>query len=89
LRYRVSKSVLRASLEGEEVLLSTETDQYHVVNATGRTIIAEFDAGRSLEEAVEALVADTGKPADKVRRDVAEFVQALLSRGLLELIDQA
>jgi hypothetical protein len=89
LRYRVSKSVLRASLEGEEVLLSTETDQYHVVNATGRAIIAEFDAGRSLEEAVEALVADTGKPADKVRRDVAEFVQALLSRGLLEMIDQA
>jgi Coenzyme PQQ synthesis protein D (PqqD) len=89
LRYRVSKSVLRASLEGEEVLLSTETDQYHVVNATGRAVIAEFDAGRSLEEAVETLVADTGKPAEKVRRDVAEFVQALLSRGLLETVDQA
>jgi coenzyme PQQ synthesis protein D (PqqD) len=89
LRYRVSKSVLRASLEGEEVLLSTETDQYHVVNATGRAVIAEFEAGRSLEEAVETLVADTGKPADKVRRDVDDFVQALLSRGLLETVDQA
>ena len=89
MRYRVSKSVLRASLEGEEVLLSTETDQYHVVNATGRAVIAEFDAGRSLEEAVEALVADTGKPADTVRRDVAAFVQALLSRGLLETVAQA
>jgi Coenzyme PQQ synthesis protein D (PqqD) len=89
LRYRVSKSVLRASLEGEDVLLSTETDQYHVVNATGRAVIAEFDAGRSFEEAVEALVADTGEPADKVRRDVGDFVQALLSRGLLEPVDQA
>jgi hypothetical protein len=89
LRYRVSKSVLRASLEGEEVLLSTETDQYHVVNATGRAVIAEFDAGRSLEEAVETLVADSGQPADTVRRDVAAFVHALLSRGLLETVDQA
>ena len=89
MRYRVSKSVLRASLEGEEVLLSAETDQYHVVNATGRVVIAEFDAGRSVEEAVNTLVADSGKPADKVRRDVAEFVQALLSRGLLETVDQA
>jgi Coenzyme PQQ synthesis protein D (PqqD) len=89
LRYRVSKAVLRASLEGEEVLLSTKTDQYHVVNATGRAVIAEFDAGRSLEEAVETLVADSGRPADKVRRDVVEFVQALLSRGLLETVDQA
>lgn len=69
--------------------MSTETDQYHVVNATGRAVIAEFDAGRSVEEAVETLVADSGKPADKVRRDVAEFVQALLSRGLLEAVDQA
>ena len=60
-----------------------------MVNATGRAVIAEFDAGRSLEEAVETLVADTGKPADKVRRDVADFVQALLSRGLLETVDQA
>lgn len=89
MRYRVSKSVLRASLQGEEVLLSTETDQYHVVNATGRAVIAEFDAGRSLEEAVESLVADSGQPADKVRRDVDEFVQALLSRGLIETADQA
>jgi Coenzyme PQQ synthesis protein D (PqqD) len=89
LRYRVSKSVLRASLEGEEVLLSTDTDQYHVVNATGRAVIAEFDAGRSLEEAVETLIADSGEPADKVRRDVADFVQALLSRGLLETADRA
>ena len=46
MRYRVSKSVLRASLQGEEVLLSTETDQYHVVNATGRAVIAEFEASR-------------------------------------------
>ncbi len=89
MRYRVSKSVLRAGLEGEEVLLSTDTDQYHVVNATGRAVIAEFDAGRSLEETVDTLVADSGEPADKVRRDVAEFVQALLSRGLLETVDQA
>ena len=89
MRYRVSKSVLRASLEGEEVLLSTDTDQYHVVNDTGLAVIAEFDAGRSLEEAVATLVADTGKPADTVRRDVTDFVQALLSRGLLETVDQA
>ena len=70
-RYR-SRSTFCVNLEGEEVLLSTETDQYHVVNATGLAVIAEFDAGRSLEEAVEALVADTGEPADKVRRDVAD-----------------
>jgi hypothetical protein len=81
--YRIPPSVLRANLEAEEVLLNTDTGQYHVLNETGRTVASLLETGGTADEAATALATRTGTPIDQVRGDVETFVQALLDRGLL------
>ena len=83
-RYRIPEGVLRARLEGEEVMLNPDSGVYHLLNDTGRSLTLLFDDGRSLEEAAVALAEKTGAPMDRVERDVRSFVDAMLERHLLE-----
>ena len=79
------EGVLRAELDGEEVLLNPATGVYHLLNPTGRRLVVELDAGSSLEQVVDAM-ARAGSAADieRVRSDSASFVKGMLERGLLE-----
>ncbi len=83
-RYRIPRSVLRAELEGDEVLLNPETGVYHLVNDTGKTILDSLVEGGSLRECIEQLALDTGQPLDRISRDAEAFVTAMLERQLLE-----
>ena len=83
--YRIPASVLRANLEAEEVLLNTDTGQYHVLNETGRGVVSSLEAGGTPGDAAVDLATSTGAPLDRVRGDVETFVQALVERGLLDV----
>lgn len=83
-RFRLPPTVLRASLDEEEVLLNTETGVYHLVNATGRALLASFEAGLDLEGAARRLTEETGRAPDRVLSDSRAFVRAMAQRGLLE-----
>ena len=85
-RYRMPEGVLRAELDGEEVLLNPATGVYHLLNSTGRRLIVEFDQGSPLEQAVDATAAGSVADIKRVRSDSASFVAAMLERGLLEEI---
>ena len=39
-RYRMPDGVLRADLDGDEVLLNPTTGAYHLLNQTGRQVVA-------------------------------------------------
>jgi len=80
---RLAPSVMRAKLADDEVLLNTETGQYHLVNRTGREVIGEIERSGTTGAARDRLVAETGAAPDVVDGDVASFVDALLARGLL------
>jgi hypothetical protein len=84
MRYRVCEGVLRAQLEGEEVLLNPSTGMYHLLNATGRQLLAEFDRGLSLEQAATVLAESVGIEAEQVRTDSSAFIADMIERGLLE-----
>jgi hypothetical protein len=84
MAYQVPHHVLRARLEGEEVLLNEETGAYHVLNPTGRRVMEGLEEGRDPDELIAAIVAETGEELRVVAEDVASFVSALLGRGLLE-----
>jgi hypothetical protein len=84
--YLVPPSVLRASIDTEEVLLNTSTGRYHVLNETGRAVVATVVAGRTPAEAALQLAADTGASEEMVRRDVDAFIDALVDRGLLHVV---
>jgi hypothetical protein len=80
--YRLADGVLRAELENQEVLLNPATGQYHLLNKTGRRVLALWEQGSSTEEIEELLVAEGG-PGGTVGSDVASFVRALEERGLI------
>lgn len=82
--YRVASGVLRAELEGEEVLLNPATGQYHLINATGREILEAWERGLSSDEAVGAIAERFHKPFEEVDDDARRFATALIERGLLE-----
>lgn len=84
MRYRLGEGVLRADLEGQEVLLNPETGMYHILNPTARRLIAEMEAGSSIEDAVRDLAEATGEPHERIARDAHAFLDAMLSRRLLE-----
>lgn len=83
-RYRIPSGVLRAALEEEEVLLNTETGVYHLLNRTGRALLASFEEGAGLDEATRRLAEETGEAVERVAADAGEFVRAMLARRLLE-----
>ena len=83
--YRIPSAVLRADVGDEDVLLNTETGQYHVLNETGRTVLSVLEAGSTTDEAATTLATRTGTPIEQVRGDVETFVQALVDRRLLSV----
>jgi coenzyme PQQ synthesis protein D (PqqD) len=83
-QYRVPSGVLRAELEGEEVLLNPSRGIYHLVNETGRAVLNRLEEGKTLEEVVDELSTTWEQPQSTVQADAQLFVDALLERGLLE-----
>ena len=83
-RYEVTGRVLSADVEDQSVLLNTESGQYHLLNASGRAMLAALREGRTPEEIAADVAARTGAPAEDVRADVAAFVSGLADRGLIE-----
>jgi hypothetical protein len=76
--------VLRAKLDGDEVLLNPDTGVYHLLNPTGRLVVEGLDHGRTLNATVEMIASDTGADLMQVQSDAESFVRAMVDRGLLE-----
>ena len=83
-RYRAAQDVLRAEIDGEEVLLNTRTGVYHLVNRTGRSLLVLMEDGRSLEESVVEVAVREGQDPATVEADAAGFIDAMRERGLLQ-----
>jgi Coenzyme PQQ synthesis protein D (PqqD) len=83
-QYRVPDHVLRAPLEEGEVLLNPETGAYHLVNGTGRAILAELEAGLTVPDAAGRVSGTTGHPAKEVLEDTKQLVRSMMERGLLK-----
>jgi hypothetical protein len=85
--YRMPDGVLRAEVEGEQVLLNPDTGVYHLVNSTGLRVISLVEVGTSLDDIVEQISEEAGEPETRVRRDVTEFIRGMIERSLLESVD--
>lgn len=83
-RYSIPANVLRAEMDGREVLLNPETGMYHLLNRTGRDLLLEIQNGSAIEDAIVTLADRWETPEDTVRNDVRQFLAALEERGLVE-----
>jgi hypothetical protein len=82
--YRVPDGVLRAELDGDEVLLNPATGVYHLLNPTGRRVVEGFVEGASLDTLIATIASDSDTQVELVRSDTESFVRAMVERGLLE-----
>jgi uncharacterized membrane-anchored protein len=82
-RYVMPPQVLRAELEGQEVLLNPETGVYHLVNETGRELLDGLRDGLTLEEAAQRMAEHKRIPAGQAISDATRFVAEMAERGLL------
>lgn len=82
---RVPAGVVYRAFVKETVILNLDTGQYHGVNPTGGRMIAVLERSSSVREAATRLAEEFELEASEIERDLCEFCEALVERGLLQL----
>ncbi len=73
---------------GEALLLNRETELYHSLNPVAAAMWSALISSASTEEAVRRLLATFDVSAETLWRDLAEFIEGLRARGLVEVVDE-
>jgi phage baseplate assembly protein W len=81
-----AEGLVASDVNGEVVILSIEVGHFFHLNATGSRIWNLLDAPMTLAALSAAMAERFAVGADECRRDVTEFVQSMLERGLLERV---
>lgn len=75
--------VSRAMADGEMVLLDLRSEQYFALNDLGARTWECMAAGHSLDQMVADVSTESGQESEVVTRDVNEFLDDLISAGLV------
>jgi hypothetical protein len=85
LRVGIPQHVVYRDFVSETVLLNIQTGQYHGLNPTAGRMLSVLDRVNGVGEAAEQLAAEFGQPLERIRDDLSELCEGLLSRNLLEV----
>lgn len=72
-------------IDGEAVLVLSESGQINVLNSVGSRIWELADGTRSVDEITAAIVEEYDVSPQQAERDVNEFVQRLVEKEMLVL----
>jgi len=75
-------------MAGETVVLDMKSGMYYGMGAVAALIWSILDEPRSLEEIQAAVLAEYDIDQESCERDVAAFVDALKSAGLVEVVHE-
>jgi hypothetical protein len=81
----VPQHVVHRAFPTETVLLNLQTGQYHGLNPTAGRMFETLEETGDPWETVTRLANEFDLPVEVVQRDLGEFCDGLLGRGLLEL----
>jgi len=84
IRVAIPETVLFRDLDGEAVLLATESGKYFGLNEVGTRMWSLLHLHGDVEAVCNALLAEYDVPEARLREDVVGFVGALADRGLVE-----
>lgn len=70
-------------IDGELVLLDTSSGALHVLDRVAAAVWCELDGARTVDAIVEELSDAAGAETERVREDVARFLDQLGHSGLL------
>jgi hypothetical protein len=84
IRVAIPETVLFRDLDGEAVLLATESGKYFGLNEVGTRMWSLLHRYGDVEAVCHALFAEYDVPEARLREDVARFVGTLANRGLIK-----
>jgi hypothetical protein len=80
----VPQHVVYRHFPSETVVFNLQTGQYHGLNATAGSMLAELERAACLRDAAAAVAEEYAQPPAIVEQDMRELCDALLARGLIE-----
>jgi hypothetical protein len=82
-RITVPEHVVYRDFVEETVVLNLETGNYHGLNPTGGFMLDVLHRSATIREAVPEIAEAYGQPEAVIERDLLEFCDDLLARGLV------
>jgi hypothetical protein len=87
-RISVTKDVLINVVDGESVFLNLKDERYYGLDEISTSMWGALTTSESIQAAYESLLNEYDVDAERLRRDLDAFIEQLLERGLVELIDE-
>jgi hypothetical protein len=83
----IPKHVLVRVFENESVLLNLESENYHGLDDVGSRMWQALSESKTIQDAYEKLQSQYDVDAATLQKDLNEFVERLVQRGLVEIRD--
>jgi hypothetical protein len=84
-KVRLPDHVVFRRFAAETVVLNITTGKYHGLNPTAGRMLELLSAAGSVPEAATQMAAEYGRPVEEIERDMNDFCEGLLERGLIEV----
>jgi hypothetical protein len=84
IRVAIPETVLFRDLEGEAVLLATDSGKYFGLNEVGTRMWSLLRLHGDVEQVCQTLLAEFDVPEESLRQDVVQFIGTLADRGLIK-----
>ena len=79
--------VVFRSFASETVVLNLQTQKFHGLNASAGRMVEVLGREKTIARALTEIARDFGRPEDEIQPYLLEFVETMLERGLLVLVD--
>jgi hypothetical protein len=85
IRYRKPRHILFRIVQGDVIILNTETDTYYALENVGARIWHQLLKGKSIQLIIKEIQKEYNLRTEKrVKKDTMDLVKDLLKEGLLE-----
>jgi hypothetical protein len=85
-RFRLNADAVGAKvIDGEAIIVNVANGRYHSMDGSGAVVWQLMDAGRSIEEIVDALAQGYDVDPDRARTDVEQLSRELVDQDLMIL----
>lgn len=86
---RQNKKLVSSEMDGEIVMMHTETGKYFGLNSVGSTIWTLIDAPRSVQSIVEVLHNRYEVSREQCENEVFSFIESMIKKDVVHVVDPA
>jgi hypothetical protein len=83
----VPKQVLVRTFQNESVLLNLDSESYHGLDDVGTRMWQALSQSAKIQAAYESLLPEYEVDAATLQKDLEAFIENMVERGLVEVID--